>query len=204
MAVFLEFFTLTRTFRTIRTIRTIRTARTIHDRVRVRENCVFQAVCEVFHRFVGAVTRTHTTVPPVLRQFHPATIPPFCPNRPHGTAPFHRFFGAVTRPSPPPFHRFSGASPGHHPPLCPKRPKRPKCPKCPKCPNRPHGHCTVPPILRCRHPSFPHTVPPVLRCRHPHSPLRPIGSPVPSPAPAATKKPLQPFGSRGFEKQLLS
>ena len=126
--------TLTRTFRTIRTIRTIRTTRTTHDRVRVRENCDFQAVREVFRRFFGAVTRTHTTVPPALRQFHPATIPPFCPNRPnrpkcpnrphgHSTvppvrwfrhpscpAPFHRFSGAVTRTFPPLFSWHSGSS----------------------------------------------------------------------------------------------
>ena len=107
-----------RTYRTIRTIRTIRTTRTTHDRVRVRENCVFQAVREVFHRFVGAVTRTHTTVPPVLRQFHPATIPPFCPNRPNRPKCPNRPHGHCTVPpvrwcrhpsSPPPFHRFVGA-----------------------------------------------------------------------------------------------
>ena len=147
MAVFLDFFTfartltrtLTRTFRTIRTIRTIRTTRTTHDRVRVRENCVFQAVREVFRRFVGAVTR------------------PFPP-------PFHRFFGAVTRTSPPLFHRFVGAVTRTHttvppvlrqfhpatiPPFCPNRPNRPKCP------NRPHGHSTVPPVRWFRHPSCP-------------------------------------------------
>ena len=101
---------LTRTFRTIRTIRTIRTrlrqaapwqaTRTAHDRVRVRGNCDFQAVREVFRRFVGAVTRTSPlTVPPVLRQFHPATIPPPSVRSVRSvltaTAPFHRFFGAI-------------------------------------------------------------------------------------------------------------
>ena len=127
--------------RTFRTIRTIRTARTTHDRVRVKENCVFQAVREVFlrfvgavtrtfpslfRRFVGAVTRTHTTVPPVRwcrhphthhrstgsPVLHPATIPPFVRIVRSvrivltATAPFHRFFGAVTRTFP---HRSPGS-----------------------------------------------------------------------------------------------